>query len=358
MKSSLLLLTLLSLLTPLSSSAQHTAGYEITGQDIQLAGQKLYLLAAVRPSAGIAWPRLDSVQADAAGKFVLQGRVPAPDVYWLRVGQAGIMRQVPLANRGERLTVRMVPRLASAVKAPPYKLQISGSLELDFLQSLQSYLILEAGAAAANDPQLRAFAHMLRANASSYLAPYATFKYLRLQAEQLPLVDSLTKRFAREQPASPYILRLQTLVASSHALDLGAMAPNFILTDPTGKKIALSTLRGRYVLVDFWASWCKPCRAENPNMLAAYQQYAKRGAGFTVLGVSLDDKPAAWQQAVKQDALPWTQVADLAGISGPTGQLYKISFVPANFLLDPQGRIVARNLRGEALGKELARLLP
>ena len=318
----------------------------------------LYILAAVRPSSGTAWPRLDSAQVDAAGRFVLRGRVPAPDVYWLRVGTAGIMRQVPLANRGEHLVVSMVPRLATALKAPPYQLKISGSPELDLLRSLQPYLLLEAGPAGADDPQLRALTHLLRANASSYLAPYATFKYLRLQDTQLPLVDSLTQRFAREQPTSPYVPRLQTVLASTHALDVGAVAPDFTLTDPAGRPVALRSLRGRYVLVDFWASWCKPCRAENPNVLAAYQQFGKRGPGFTVLAVSLDDKSPAWHQAVQQDGLPWPQVADLAGVSGPTGQLYKIAFVPANFLLDPHGRLVAKNLRGEALGQTLARLLP
>jgi peroxiredoxin len=358
MKTWLFLFVLLSILNPLSSSAQVPTGYEISGQDVQLAGQKLYLLAAVRPSSGTAWPRLDSAQADAAGRFVLRGRVPAPDVYWLRVGRAGVMRQVPLANQQERLLVRVVPRPASAPQAPPYRLQLSGSAELDFLQSLQPYVILEAGATAPEDPQLRAFTQVLRAHASSYLAPYLTLKYLRLQAEQLPLVDSLTKRFVREQPTSPYLPRLHAVIASAHALDLGAVAPDFLLTDPNGKQIALSSLRGRYVLLDFWASWCKPCRAENPNVLAAYQQYGKRGPGFTVLSVSLDDKPDAWRRAVQQDALPWTQVADLAGVQGPTGQLYKIASIPATFLLDPQGRIVAKNLRGEGLGQELARRLP
>jgi thiol-disulfide isomerase/thioredoxin len=121
--------------------------------------------------------------------------------------------------------------------------------------------------------------------------------------------------------------------------------------------MTLSSLRGHYVLLDFWASWCKPCRAENPHVLAAYQRFRDQGVGFTVLSVSLDEKPAAWQQAVQQDSLPWTQVVDLQGVRGPIGHLYQLVGIPATFLLDPNGRIVAKDLRSEALKKELARQL-
>lgn len=98
----------------------------------------------------------------------------------------------------------------------------------------------------------------------------------------------------------------------------------------------------------FWASWCQPCRAENPHVLAVYQRFRDQGAGFTVLSVSLDEKPAAWQ-----DGLPWMQVADLQGMRGSTGHLYQLVGILATFLLDPNGRIVAKDLRGAVLKQEL-----
>lgn len=355
----LLLLPALSLGLALPGRAQQPTptSYTIEGQDSRLAGRHVYLLAAERPSPTQPWPVLDSVQADATGHFNLRGRVPAPAVYWLRLDQQRVLQPVPLANQQERLRGSVELSPSSTRQAPVYQLHLSGSSEVAWLQALQPYGLLRNRAATANDKHLRQLQAQLRQQANSYLAPYVAFHYLRLHPSARPQLDSLTTRFAREQPASPYLPRLHELLDQASTLAVGALAPDFTLPDLHGQHVALSSLRGRYVLVDFWASWCKPCRAENPNVLAAYQRFRDQGAGFTVLSVSLDEQPAAWQQAVQQDGLPWTQVADLQGMRGPTGHLYQIVSIPTTFLLDPAGRIVAKDLDGTALKRELAHLL-
>lgn len=362
MRLRLLFTSLWGLLLALPSPAQQspqptTTGYTIEGQDPRLAGRRVYLLAAERPSPTQPWPALDSAQADATGRFALSGRVPAPAVYWLRLDRQRVLQPVPLANQQERLTGSVELSPSSTRQTPVYQLHLSGSSEVEWLQALQPYGLLRNQAAAGNDKRLRQLQAQLRQRAESYLAPYVAFHYLRLHPSARPLLDSLTTRFTREQPASPYLPRLQELLDKAPTLAVGALAPDFTLTDLHGQPVALSSLRSRYILVDFWASWCKPCRAENPHVFATYQRFRDQGVGFTVLSVSLDEKPAAWQQAVQQDGLPWAQVADLQGMRGPTGHLYQLVGIPATFLLDPDGRIVAKDLRGVALGKELARRL-
>lgn len=135
---------------------------------------------------------------------------------------------------------------------------------------------------------------------------------------------------------------------------LGATAPVFAQADTNGKVISLASFRGKYVLVDFWASWCGPCRRENPNVVKAYNQYKDKN--FTILGVSLDRPNAKdrWLTAIHKDGLAWTQVSDLKFWQNEAAQLYGVQAIPQNFLLDPQGRIIGKNLRGNDLKEKLA----
>lgn len=136
---------------------------------------------------------------------------------------------------------------------------------------------------------------------------------------------------------------------------VGQQAPALSMPDVNGKNVTLADFKGKYVLVDFWASWCGPCRQENPNVVAAYNKY--KGKNFTILGVSLDEDKAKWLEAVKADQLAWTHISDLKGWESAATTTYKFNGIPFNVLVDPSGKIVADNLRGDALDKKLAELL-
>lgn len=155
---------------------------------------------------------------------------------------------------------------------------------------------------------------------------------------------------------SPTGLEFTKLIAAARAVAIGATAPLFTQNDVNDQPVSLSSFRGKYVLLDFWASWCGPCRGENPNVVKAYDQYKNKN--FTVLSVSLDrpGKKEDWLAAIKADGLEWTQVSDLKFWDNEVAKQYGIRAIPQNFLIDPSGKIIAKNLRGDELNKKLATL--
>jgi len=150
-------------------------------------------------------------------------------------------------------------------------------------------------------------------------------------------------------------MQINRIITAKNNGKVGVTAPNFYQTDPDGNIISLADYRGKYVLVDFWASWCIPCREENPNLRAAYEQYQDKG--FEILGISLDDDKEKWLKAIASDGLNWKQVSDLQGWKNKVSEQFGIYSIPQNILVDPSGMIVANNLRGKELNSKLEELL-
>ena len=171
-------------------------------------------------------------------------------------------------------------------------------------------------------------------------------------------ISRVEARYALLQPAAKETLygrEIAKLIAASKIGMEGTQAVDFTQNDTANNPVSLSSFKGKYVLVDFWASWCGPCRHENPAVVAAFNQYKDKN--FTILSVSLDQNKDKWKQAIQADNLAWTHVSDLKFWQNEVAQLYNIQSIPANMLIDPGGKIIARNLRGEALYEALGKIL-
>jgi len=176
----------------------------------------------------------------------------------------------------------------------------------------------------------------------------------RFQRSEVMVVAA--EKFLAVAPQDPRRPQIEQFLQAEGALRKGQPAPDIALPDPQGQVRRLSELRGKWVLIDFWASWCRPCRVENPNVVRLYRQY--HGRGFEIFGVSLDHQREAWVKAIESDGLGWIHVSDLKGWQSAAAQLYRVSGIPFTVLVDPEGRIAAKGLRGPALEAKLKELFP
>lgn len=205
-----------------------------------------------------------------------------------------------------------------------------------------------------NDSYL-AYLDFIRQYPESYLS-LISLQYIAAQSE---VNDKATKAYdslADSLKGTPLAKDIQVLLAAPKKTSVGQVAPDFAQNTPDGKTVRLGDFRGKYVLIDFWASWCGPCREENPNVVAAYNRF--KDQGFEIIGVSLDseERKEAWLNAIQKDQLTWTQVSDLKGWDNAVAKLYGIRAIPANILLDPEGNIMAKDLREGKLQQKLAEI--
>ena len=322
--------TLASLALVACGGQPQVKGYEIQGESADSQDGVVYLKCYL----GGSFVDVDSTEI-VAGKFSFKGVTDEPLVYGLTTNKAS-RRPLTLFLGNETVQVKIDESAKS--------LAVTGAAENDVLARLEGQLLsgsLTPDELIANYSASSAAAYVFLRNFSS-----------RLGYEQ---VLDIRSKFSPNLEGTEYIKQIDALIAKLERLQDGAEAPDFSLPDADGNIISLSSFRGKYVLVDFWASWCPDCRKENPNVVAAYKKYSKKN--FTILGVSLDKAKEPWLQAIEKDGLTWSHVCDFTYWGGPVVDLYAVKWIPRNFLIDPEGKIVASGLEGQDLLDKLAEVL-
>ncbi len=315
----------------LFSCQQAPDGYQIEGE-IEGSAQGMIYLKSFRNKMFFT---VDSSTIEN-GKFSFSGKVEQPLLYGLVTEEMGHPAQFFLEN-----------------KALKIKLNSEDEEIVSVDNSEVNHIFLENREKVFNE------GFNIDSLVSKYPAsPAAAFYLYRYFTYQLPL-DSLRdtrSKLDESLEGSPYVKELDQIISRLENVQIGKEAPLFTLPDTTGTNVNLADFRGRYLLIDFWASWCPYCRVENPNLVTAYEKY--KDMKFTILSVSLDHDHAKWMKAIHDDNMTWTHVSDLQYWDAEVPALYAVRGIPANVLLDPDGNIIARNLMGEELQTKLAELLP
>jgi peroxiredoxin len=351
------------LLVPIISFSQ-TGRFTITGTVSNLKdGTQISLSDVNNPADTLAKAKL------VKGSFVLKGSVQEPNLYHLNLDAA--KKKIMLFIGNDSITVKGD---ASALQ----DIQVSGSsTHKDFVAFQETF-----------NPKFQQLS-ALSAQINSTPGISQDDTLLVQYQDQLGIISNSINQFIGDRkasPVSPFLIlvtseleqdpvviearvnQLDTSVRNSfygkilqQQLDkknfgaVGTKAIEFTQNDTTGKPVSLASFRGKYVLLDFWASWCKPCRMENPNVVVAFNKFKDKN--FTVLGISLDRSRDSWINAIKEDQLAWTQVSDLKFWSNDVAVKYRIESIPQNYLIDPDGKIIAKNLRGAELQSRLCDIL-
>ncbi len=358
---------LIILLIVLAACQSNNTSYKISGNIAGLDSGVVYL---VKAQAGA--PLMIDTSDIVNGEFSFSGEITIPELHYLRLNDREYFAQFFLEN--ESIDVKTYKdSLSSTV--------VSGSPETDVFNAYLDELELlskqvrdlqgqyQTAIQRGNQDEIdrieidrkaalenmKVFAkNFVRENSTSVVAPFITLSQLTQQLQYDELKE-LMDLFPAEISESVYMVELKKAVDDLGKTAVGVEAPDFTMNDTEGNPLTLSSLRGKYVLIDFWASWCAPCRQENPNVVKLYNEYKDKG--FDILGVSLDRDKAAWLKAIEDDGLTWNHVSDLKYWQNEVAQLYGVRGIPYTVLLDPEGKIAAKNLRGQQLEDKLKELL-
>jgi len=362
-----LLKSILGLVTIIGLASCGGGGYEVT---IEAKGAKegdtILVQLPVADSA-----RLDTIIAGADGKIILEGSVDEPSRFQIMF----LRKNVSFPLFVENTKISITGNLDSLEK-----LSITGSATHDLyhqyqesvykienqMQELGMYyqMAQESGkfdlvdsiariGESLNNQRLNTIKSFIGKNKNSVVSALLTYEnFMDATPKEM---ESFYAGFGEEAKKSQYGKKIKEMIDAYKRTEIGAVAPEIELPNIKGEKVKLSSLRGKYVLVDFWASWCGPCRRENPNVVLAYSMYHEKN--FEIYGVSLDENKADWVEAIQQDNLPWIHVSDLKGWRCAPAKVYGVNFIPQNFLLDPKGKIIAKNLRGDEIAKILEKYL-
>jgi peroxiredoxin len=354
-------LLILIAFTPLLLWAQ-TEGFKITGKIAGLSDGQVRLTTTQQDNLTVATGSIKS------GELNISGSVPEPGLYYLVLGNQP-PQYIFLENKPIRIT---------GSKSDIKNLNIEGSQShKDFLEFNKTFnpLVATLNKCAAQLQQqtnekkrealLKQFdsingelnnqvGKFVSSRRDSYVSPFVLFVTSQLN-DNPALLEQRYNMLDENIKNSRIGKSLAEFIAYNKIGAVGSNAMDFTQNDVNGNPIALSSFKGKYVLVDFWASWCRPCRAENPNVVKAYNKFKDKN--FTILSVSLDQDKDSWTKAIEKDGLKWNHVSDLKYWSNAVAVQYHIQSIPQNFLIDPNGKIVAKDLRGADLERKLCELL-